>query len=130
MKVTWQEKLARWMLKPKPPQKLNEKLSHWWFMLFVGIVCCIPIFNVGRKLRSHTYEYYLEHSGEACAEKFADIVSLGYFLLGVGILLFFAVCGLIYEERKGYQRIISKLESKAEQDDGINSVTSLRDSTS
>lgn len=118
------------MLKPKAPKKLNKMMSKWWVMLIFGIVFSLPIFNAAGKLRNHTYEYYLENSGEAYAEKFADIVSLGYFLLGVGILLFFAACGLIYEERKGYQRIISKLEFKAEPVDGINSVTPQSDSTS
>jgi hypothetical protein len=118
MKPTWQEKLALWMMKPRPPKKWNERMSHWWVLALLGLYFSIPCLILGRKVSILIESVLL--NGESIEPEFAAYLSemsaFGFYGLSLGILTFFLCFGLVYEERKGYKRIITKLKSKAEPD--------------
>lgn len=120
MKITWQEKFARWVLKPKPPAKLNERMKHWWVLLIMGILFSLPILWASGKVSDSTFNFAAKYAEENIAQEFAHAVSFGYYLFAASVFGFFAIMGVIYEERKGYQLIIAKLESKAEPVDIAN----------
>ena len=120
MKNTWQEKFARWILEPKPPAKLNEKMKHWWVSFIVGTLFTLPILWVSAKVSDSAFNFAAKYAEESLAKEFSHAVSLGYYLFAAAVFGFFAITGVIYEERKGYQRIIAKLESQAEPVDAAN----------
>ena len=95
-------------------------------MIIIGILPTAVTFLGGRKLSDSVEQLLLkvENAEPALVEKIAYGSALGFYGLSFAFLLVFTCIGFVLEERKGYARIIGKLETKAEQGGGINSVRS------
>ncbi|WP_269541959.1 hypothetical protein [Cerasicoccus fimbriatus] len=140
-KITWQERYACWMLKPKFGEKWFEKYLGrnwvWWFAGFTGILMFGALAYMGIKLlpfenRHVPPEVNVEELTESELELIGPYVWAYEFeklrstmhanllrgiLLGggIGALIFYPISALVHEERKGYRQIISRLESELEE---------------
>ena len=95
-------------------------MKHWWVSFIVGTLFTLPILWVSAKVSDSAFNFAAKYAEENLAKEFSHAVSLGYYLFAAAVFGFFAITGVIYEERKGYQRIIAKLESQAEPVDAAN----------
>ncbi|WP_309399401.1 hypothetical protein [Cerasicoccus maritimus] len=140
-KRSWQERYARWMLRPKFGEKWFEKYLGkywvWWFAGFTGILIFAALtFVVANMLpfenRHVPPEVSIEDLTESEVELIGPYVSAYEFekmaslmhanLLrsilfggGIGALIFYPMAALINEERKGYRQIVMRLESELEE---------------
>lgn len=123
------------MLRPKRPVHLNQKLSKWWILALLGVclaaiiiyifVFLIPGFFDGSISRvversdmddQKKIDFLIEK--EALVRDSLVLISryMGILLAWV-VIMSFLVAGLVLEERKGYRRVIEKLQVKLKSTD-------------
>lgn len=118
--MKWQERYALWLIKPKPFDKINRKLSHWWIFMMLGVI--IGALHYFTRLGVSESIISLLPSGEeeTISEVLLNIMKTESFKMSWLLFLSFTCFGIIIEQHKGYRMIIERLKSKCEQDGEAN----------
>ena len=120
--MKWQERYARWLMRPKWPKRFNAAVEpyifHWWFFMGIGLVLAgaiiFPLLPIVNPLDTPPEINDFRNMDQMWAEIAFFSLKVGACLFGWTLFLYFTVIGFIHEERKGYRMIIDHLEAENE----------------